>query len=70
MRSRSEVECMVLGLKAEIQQGTEHYTNGDISSQEMDSIMINQNHRIWMLEWVLGVRDSITPEEVSMCLKS
>lgn len=35
MRSQSEVECMILGLKAEIQQSTEHYANGDISSQEM-----------------------------------
>ncbi len=69
MRSRSEIECMILGLKAEIQQGTENYANGDISSQEMDSIMVNQNHRIWMLEWVLGIRDSITSEEVSKCLK-
>lgn len=64
MRSRSEIECMILGLKAEIQQGTESYANGDISSQEMDSIMVNQNHRIWMLEWVIGIRDNIIPEEV------
>lgn len=68
MRSRSEIECMILGLKAEIQQGTESYANGDISSQEMDAIMVNQRHRIWMLEWVLGIRDNIIPEEVSKCL--
>lgn len=64
MRSQSEVECMILGLKAEIQQGTEHYANGDISSQEMDSIMINQKNRIGMLEWVLGIRNNIILEEV------
>lgn len=54
---------MILGLESEIQQGTEKYANGDISSQEMDSIMVNQKHRIWMLEWVLGIRDNIIPEE-------
>lgn len=69
MRSRSEIECMILGLKAEIHQGTESYVNGDISSQEMDSIMVNQNHRIWVLEWVLGIRDNIIPGEVFKCPK-